>query len=125
MAEKRSIEVIIAGEVYKIAGTESEDHMKRVARFLNERVNQTQRMASGKAVSKEYIITLSAINICDDFVKLVEHTHLLQERLEQEVKKQKALKRQLAGYEEDLIHLEQENQDLREQLRQSMEISNE
>ena len=42
MAEKRSSEVVIAGEVYKIAGNESEEHMKRVVRFLNEKAAQTQ-----------------------------------------------------------------------------------
>lgn len=116
MSEKRSIEVIIAGEVYKIAGTESEDHMKRVTRLLNEKISQTQKATLGRAVSKEYVLVLTAVNVCDDFVKLVEHTQLLQERLDQAVGREKQMTGRLDEYEEELRTLEQENQTLREKL---------
>ena len=107
MSEKRSIEVIIAGEVYKIAGTESEDHMKRVTRLLNEKISQTQKATLGRAVSKEYVLVLTAVNVCDDFVKLVEHTQLLQERLDQAVGREKQMTGRLDEYEEELRTLEQ------------------
>ena len=114
MAEKRSIEVVIAGEVYKIAGNESEEHMKRVVRFLNEKAAQTQKAMLGRAMTKEYTRVLTAVNICDDFVKLAEHMQMMQERLEQAAKREKLLKKKLDEYEQELMELEQENQQLRE-----------
>lgn len=119
MSEKRSIEVIIAGDVYKIAGNESEDHMKRVTQFLNEKIAQTQKATMGRAMSKEYMMILTSVNICDDFVKLVEHMQLVQDRLEQGMKREQQLKKKLDEYEEELLNLEQENQAIREKLNEN------
>ncbi len=108
MAEKRSIEVLIGGKVYKIAGTESEEHMRKVATFLNERLAQVNQALGGRAPSQEYLMTLTAINICDDVIKLVEHARRQQDSIDTLKKQQKTLEETLAAYEEDLLDLETE-----------------
>lgn len=119
MADKKTIEIILAGEVYKISGEESEDHMNRVSEYLGEKLGETRKALSGRGASKEQLLAMTAINVCDDFIKLAEHAKSVQERLNRAEKREKQLKESLDDYEAELLRLEQENMLLKEKQKES------
>lgn len=120
MSEKKSIEVLIGGKVFHISGTESEEHMKKVAEFLNNRLRQAKEM-TGSNLTNETLISLTALNISDDLMKLVELVHSQEEQIRTLKNEKAALEQSLSEYEDDLMKLESEALALREQLKQESE----
>ncbi len=117
MGEKRTVEVLIGGEVYKIVGTESEEHMKKVAQYLNDRLAETQQALGGRPTTKEHRLTLTAINICDDVIKLVEHAHQQERFIGELQKKEREMKGQLAVAEDRMREMETEYLALKEEMK--------
>lgn len=116
MSEKKSIEVLIGGKVFHISGTESEEHMKKVAEFLNNRLSQAKE-ATGNSITSESLVSLTALNICDDLMKLVDLVHSQEEQI-RTLKSEKAnLEQSLSQYEDELMKLESEALALREQMK--------
>ncbi|MBC8544049.1 cell division protein ZapA [Bianquea renquensis] len=114
MGEKRRIEVNIGGYVYKLMGEESEEHMQQVAMYIDEKIRQVQKMTSAQSLSRDYVAVLASINVADDFLKLLEHVQIQQERMEELTQKSKELEDKLDEYQDELMSLEQENLNYRE-----------
>lgn len=114
MGEKRRIEVNIGGYEYKLMGEESEEHMQQVAMYIDEKIRQVQKMTSAQSLSRDYVAVLASINVADDFLKLLEHVQIQQERMEELTQKSKELEDKLDEYQDELMSLEQENLNYRE-----------
>ena len=114
MGEKRRIEVNIGGYVYKLMGEESEEHMQQVAMYIDEKIRQVQKMTSAQSLSRDYVAVLASINVADDFLKLLEHVQIQQERMEELTQKSKELEDKLDEYLDELMSWEQENLNYRE-----------
>ena len=114
MGEKRRIEVNIGGYMYKLMGEESEEHMQQVAMYIDEKIRQIQKMTSAQSLSRDYVAVLASINVADDFLKLLEHVQVQQERMEELTQKSKELEDNLDEYQDELMSLEQENLNYRE-----------
>ena len=112
MGEKRRIN--IGGYVYKLMGEESEEHMQQVAMYIDEKIRQVQKMTSAQSLSRDYVAVLASINVADDFLKLLEHVQIQQERMEELTQKSKELEDKLDEYQDELMSLEQENLNYRE-----------
>ncbi len=117
MAEKRTVEVLIGGQVFKIVGTESEEHMKKVAQYLNDRLAETQAALGGRPTTRDHKMTLTAINICDDVIKLVEHAYQQQKQIAELQKRERDLKNQLAVCEDEMREMETEYLALKEEMK--------
>lgn len=67
---KNRVEVIIGGQVYTLQGSESEEHIQRVARVLDEKVTQIQKNDSMRRLSTTQKHMMAALNMADDYLKM-------------------------------------------------------
>lgn len=77
--QKNRITVEIYGHHYTMIGTESKSHMRRVARLVDERMNEIKQLNPVLDLNK--IAVLTAVNAVNDCVKLKEENELLKEEL--------------------------------------------
>lgn len=70
MAGKNSVEVVINGKIYQLAGSESESYMHEVASYLNQKILDFQKETMGYNKFDDSIkALLLEVNICDDLFK--------------------------------------------------------
>lgn len=70
MAGKNSVEVVINGKIYQLAGSESESYMHEVASYLNQKILDFQKETVGYNKLDDSIkALLLEVNICDDLFK--------------------------------------------------------
>ena len=70
MAGKNSVEVVINGKIYQLAGSESESYMHEVASYLNQKILDFQKETVGYNKLDDGIkALLLEVNICDDLFK--------------------------------------------------------
>lgn len=70
MAGKNSVEVVINGKIYQLAGSESESYMHEVASYLNQKILDFQKENVGYNKLDDSIkALLLEVNICDDLFK--------------------------------------------------------
>lgn len=70
MAGKNSVEVVINGKIYQLAGSESESYMHEVASYLNQKILDFQKVTVGYNKLDDSIkALLLEVNICDDLFK--------------------------------------------------------
>lgn len=69
-----TVEVEILGQKYSVKGEDSEEHIKQVARFVEEKINEVYRSSPNTTQTKALI--LAALGIADELHKL---------RLEQDI----------------------------------------
>lgn len=70
MVGKNSVEVVINGKIYQLAGSESESYMHEVASYLNQKILDFQKETVGYNKLDDSIkALLLEVNICDDLFK--------------------------------------------------------
>ena len=70
MVGKNSVEVVINGKIYQLAGSESESYMHEVASYLNQKIIDFQKETVGYNKLDDSIkALLLEVNICDDLFK--------------------------------------------------------
>ena len=70
MAGKNSVEVVINGKIYQLAGSESESYMHEVASYLNQKILDFQKETVGYNKLDDSIkALLLEVSICDDLFK--------------------------------------------------------
>ena len=82
----RRMEVIIDGKVYTLAGDETEEHMQRIASYVNNKIQELKKSASYKKLSREYQSVFLALNISDDLYKTKEVLKLMKEEYDKKDK---------------------------------------
>jgi len=117
VAEKNRIEVFIGGKVYKIAGEESEEYMQKVARYIDKKMQEVSGAERATVLSTSMISVLTAINVADDYFKLMEENKVLKEQINQ-LNREKELNsdKKLDDYENLIGQLQDENIALKEKL---------
>lgn len=120
MAESKSRILRIAGHDYKIRGAESEEHLRRVERCLNDKIGELKKLFSVQGMDFETITMLAAINLADDYIsaeaelKQLKQVKIKAERL---MKREKNLEAEVERLEEEVLKLESENQDYADRLK--------
>ncbi|GLY10173.1 cell division protein ZapA [Bacillus badius] len=79
--EKNRITVDIYGHHYTIVGTESNSHIRHVARLVDEKMRDIKRKNPVLDLNK--IAVLTAVNTVHDYVKLQEEIELLKAELKE------------------------------------------
>lgn len=92
---KNRVEVVIGGNILALQGDESEEHMQRVAKVINEKLIEIQSTYEKSHIGQSKINTLLTLNLADECVKK-------QEMIE--------------NYKESLAALQEENKKLFEQV---------
>ena len=82
MSAKTDTEVIIGGKVFTLSGHESEEYLQKVASYINNKINDYQKLDGFKRQPIDMQNVLIQLNIADDYFKAKNQNELL----EQEVK---------------------------------------
>lgn len=119
MSSKSNVEVIIGGKVYMLSGYEGEEYLQRVAAYINNKINEFNRMEEIRRFPVDMKATLVELNIADDFFKAKDRIEKLEQDLELKEKEIYDLKHELIAEqiraetgEKALKELEAKNQEL-------------
>ena len=87
MSEKgkeRLVEIKVFGQTYTVKTDAEEDHIHKVARYVNEKMDEVTR--NTKSVSSLNVAILTALNIADDLIREKERRLALLHEVEQKSK---------------------------------------
>ena len=145
MAMKNTVEVVIAGKVFRISGYETPEYLHQVSVYINEKLAQFQQMEGYRKQNTDQKQMMLNMNLADDFFKAkrqadklsaelekkeremyaVRHdlieAQMANEKLEAEKKELKALEAAKRELEEKLEAQKQENAEKRESRKQEAE----
>lgn len=69
---KNRIEVIIGGNIYALQGDESEEHIQKVARLINDKLLEIQEIGGKSRMTSHKANMLVALNVADEYIKTKE-----------------------------------------------------
>ncbi len=67
MGKERLVEIKVFGHVYTVKTDTDEDHIQKVAQYVNEKMDEV--IKNTKSVSSLNVAILTALNIADDLIK--------------------------------------------------------
>lgn len=112
MSVKTDAEVIIGGKVLTLSGNESEEYLQKVASYINNKINEYNRMDSFTRQPVDMQNVLLQLNIADDFFKAKKQISVLEEELQNKEKELYTLKHELISAQIKLETAEGKTKDL-------------
>lgn len=129
MSSKNKTEVLIDGKIYTLSGYESEEHLQRVATYINNKLAELKKLDGYARLSQELKSILLELNVADDYFKAKNQVEMVEEelaqkdqelydlkhelistqiKLEDAAKELEALKEQTTEYQKQIVKLETE-----------------
>ena len=96
MAMKNTVEVVIAGKVFKISGFESAEYLHPVSVYINEKLAEFQKMEGYRRQTSDQKQLMLNMNLADDFFKAKRQADKLAAELEKK-------EREMYGIRHDLV----------------------
>lgn len=119
MSAKTSAEVVIDGKVYTLSGYEGEEHLQKVAAYINSKINEFDALDNTRHLPGNMKSTLIQLNIADDYFKAKAQVEKLERDLELKDRELYDLKHDLIsnqikteGADQRIKELEAENREL-------------
>ena len=119
MAVKTDTEVIIGGKVFTLSGYESEEYLQKVASYINNKMNEYNKVDAFRRQPFERQSVLLQLNIADDYFKAKAQVEKLERDLELKDRELYDLKHDLIsnqikteGADQRIKELEAENREL-------------
>ncbi len=119
MSAKTSAEVVIDGKVYTLSGYEGEEHLQKVAAYINGKINEFDSLDNTRHLPANMKSTLIQLNIADDYFKAKAQVEKLERDLEMKDRELYDLKHDLISNQiktesadERIKELEAENREL-------------
>ena len=106
MSTKTDTEVIIAGKVFTLSGYESEEYLKKVASYINNKIAEYSKVDSFKRQSLDTQNVLMQLNIADDYFKAKNQITRLEEEIQNKEKEMYDLKHELIASQIKLENME-------------------
>lgn len=97
MASKTATEVLIGGKVLKLSGYESEEYLQKVATYINNKINEYNRLDGFRKQSIDTQGTLLQLNIADDYFKAKRQIAILEAEMQSKEKEYCDLKHELVS----------------------------
>jgi len=79
--QKTQVTVQVGGQDIRLCGTESEEYIRSVAAYVDEKINQMQHAQS--ALSTSSCVMMAALNLADELFKLRQQYAELDQRIEE------------------------------------------
>lgn len=95
MSSKTDTEVIIGGKVFTLSGYESEEYLQKVASYINNKINEYNKVESFRRRPMDTQSVLLQLNIADDYFKAKKQISVLEEELQTKEKELYDLKHEL------------------------------
>ena len=115
MSTKTDTEVIIGGKVFTLSGYESEEYLRKVASYINNKVAEYNKVDSFKRQSLDTQNVLLQLNIADDYFKAKKQISLLEEEIQNKEKEMYDLKHELISVQIKLENAEKAMDKLKEE----------
>lgn len=97
MAAKTDAEVVIGGKVLKLSGYESEEYLQKVANYINNKINEYNRLDGFRKQSLDAQSTLLQLNIADDYFKAKRQIAIVEAEMQSKEKEYTDLKHELVS----------------------------
>lgn len=81
MNTKNDTEVFIGGKVFTLSGNESEEYLQKVAAYINNKINEYNKLDGFKRTPVDTQNVLIQLNIADDYFKAKSKIELLEQDL--------------------------------------------
>lgn len=115
MSAKTDTEVIIGGKVYTLSGYESEDYLQKVASYINNKINEYNKVDSFRRQPMDTQGVLLQLNIADDYFKAKKQISILEEELQTKEKELYDLKHELISAQIKLENSEEQVKTLQQE----------
>ena len=116
MAMKNTVEVVIAGKVFKISGFESAEYLHQVSVYINEKLAEFQKMEGYRRQTTDQKQLMLNMNLADDFFKAKRQADKLSAELEKKDREMYGIRHDLIEAQMDKEKLETEKKELKEKL---------
>ena len=128
-SSKTDTEVIIGGKVFTLSGYESEEYLQRVASYINNKLNEYNKVDSFRRQPMDTQGVLLQLNIADDYFKAKKQISILEEELQAKEKELYDLKHELISAQIKLESSEEQvktlQQDLNENAKNAVRLETE
>lgn len=94
-SSRTDTEVIIGGKVFTLSGYESEEYLQKVASYINNKVNEYNKIDSFRRQPLDTQGVLLQLNIADDYFKAKKQIAALEDELQAKDKEMYDLKHEL------------------------------
>ncbi|MCI8432565.1 MAG: cell division protein ZapA [Lachnospiraceae bacterium] len=119
MSSKTDTEVIIGGKVFTLSGYESEEYLQRVASYINNKINEYNKVDSFRRQPMDTQGVLLQLNIADDYFKAKKQISILEEELQSKEKEMYDLKHELISAQIKLETSEEQVRSLQQDLNEN------
>lgn len=129
MSSKTDTEVIIGGKVLTLSGYESEEYLQKVASYINNKLNEYNKVDSFRRQPMDKQSVLLQLNIADDYFKAKKQISILEEELQTKEKELYDLKHELISAQIKLESCEEQvktlQQDINENAKKVVQLETE
>ena len=115
MSAKTDTEVIIGGKVFTLSGYESEEYLQKVASYINNKINEYNKVDSFRIQPMDTQGVLLQLNIADDYFKAKKQISILEEELQTKEKELYDLKHELISAQIKLENSEEQVKTLQQE----------
>lgn len=119
MSSKTDTEVIIGGKVFTLCGYESEEYLQRVASYINNKLNEYNKVDSFRRQPMDTQGVLLQLNIADDYFKAKKQISILEEELQAKEKELYDLKHELISAQIKLESSEEQVKTLQQDINEN------
>ncbi|MBR6380655.1 MAG: cell division protein ZapA [Lachnospiraceae bacterium] len=120
MADKTETQVVIGGKMLTISGYESADMTQRIASYINDMIDEYEKLDAYRLQPADIRSILLQINIADDFFKAKKRIDQLEEELAEKDKTIYDLKHDLVNTQMKLDTAQKQVTQLQEKASESM-----
>ena len=115
-SSKTDTEVIIGGKVFTLSGYESEEYLQKVASYINNKVNEYNKIDGFRRQPLDTQSALLQLNIADDYFKAKKQITSLEEELQAKEKELYDLKHELVATQMRLGNAEKQAKELQKKV---------
>lgn len=115
MSAKTDTEVIIGGKVFTLSGYEREEYLQKVASYINNKINEYNKVDSFRRQPMDTQGVLLQLNIADDYFKAKKQISILEEELQTKEKELYDLKHELISAQIKLENSEEQVKTLQQE----------
>lgn len=119
MSSKTDTEVIIGGKVLTLSGYESEEYLQKVASYINNKLNEYNKLDSFRRQPMDKQSVLLQLNIADDYFKAKKQISILEEELQAKEKELYDLKHELISAQIKLESSEEQVKTLQQDMNEN------
>ncbi len=114
MTERKKVVVKINGQDFTVIGNESEEYIRHIAKFVDEKISEVQ--SKNKKLTQSMASILTAFNIADLYYKSYIELTDLKEEIKEPLHEFEILKVKTENYEKEKNILEEERLEYKEEL---------